>query len=57
MMTLPHHWSYIVAAYGLVIGTSLVLGVGAALRLRRSRTRWASIDTRRNPAAQRGRAS
>lgn len=47
MMTLPHHWDYIVASYGLVIGTALFLGVSAAFRLRRARARLAQLDQRR----------
>ncbi|GBR49380.1 MULTISPECIES: hypothetical protein [Neokomagataea] len=53
MITLPHHWDYIVASYGLVLGTALFLGVSATLRLRRARARLAQLDHRRSPAATR----
>lgn len=45
MMHLPNHWPYIAAAYGLTIGCSLVLGIGAALRLHRAKTRLAAVES------------
>ncbi|EHH69038.1 hypothetical protein [Gluconobacter morbifer] len=45
MMHLPNHWQYIAASYVLTLGCSLVLGVGAALRLRRSKARLAAIES------------
>ncbi|MFT8488968.1 MAG: hypothetical protein ABF672_00295 [Gluconobacter oxydans] len=44
MMHLPNHWPYIAASYALTLGCSLVLGVGAALRLRKSKARLAAIE-------------
>ncbi|MBB2196126.1 MAG: heme exporter protein CcmD [Gluconacetobacter sp.] len=38
------HLPYIVAAYGMTIGLAVILGTGAALRLRRARARLAAIE-------------
>ncbi|MBB2167366.1 heme exporter protein CcmD [Gluconacetobacter aggeris] len=38
------HLPYIVTAYGLTIGLAVILGGGAALRLRRARARLAALE-------------
>ncbi len=40
------HWMHVSAAYALVLGGFLVLGVGAALRHRAARRRLLSLDPR-----------
>ncbi|MFT9025372.1 hypothetical protein [Acetobacter indonesiensis] len=38
------HLPYILASYGLFSGIALVLGCGAAFRLKKARTRLAALD-------------
>jgi hypothetical protein len=40
------HWMHVSAAYALVVGGFLALGVGAALRHRAARRRLASLGPR-----------
>ncbi len=40
------HWMHVAAAYALVVGGFLVLGLGAALRHRAARRRLALLDPR-----------
>jgi len=47
------HWPYIAISYALVALTSLILGLGATLRLRQARTRLAMLETRTVPAGNR----
>ena len=49
------HWMHVSAAYALVVGGFLALGLGAALRHRAARRRLASLDPR--AAARRRRSA
>ncbi len=40
------HWMHVAAAYALVVGGFLALGVGAALRHRAARRRLLALDPR-----------
>ena len=45
------HLPYIVASYGLVLGSALILSLQAALRLRSARRRLAMLETTRQRRA------
>ncbi|ACI52665.1 conserved hypothetical protein [Gluconacetobacter diazotrophicus PA1 5] len=40
------HLPYIVASYGMTIGLAIILGGGAALRLRRAKARLATVEAK-----------
>jgi hypothetical protein len=47
------HWMHVSAAYAVVVGGFLALGVGAALRHRAARRRLLALDPRRAAARER----
>jgi hypothetical protein len=46
------HWMHVAAAYALVAGGFLALGIGATLRLRAARRRLLALDPRGGAAAR-----